>query len=166
MASGNPENLRAAARRKHQAATERAETGLQALIASGDPVTFRGLAKTAGVSIDFLYRSPLRARIEQLRATQRRTPPSRTELAPQVELAPSQGSVVRTLTAQLAELKRQHRDEVRRLDAALAAAQGENLELRRRLGRSRSTEPVELPERPDEPEELIDRAPQARGAAG
>ncbi|MEV5011981.1 hypothetical protein [Streptomyces sp. NPDC055692] len=37
---------------------------------------------------------------------------------------------MRTLTAQLAELKRQHRDEVQ----ALEAAQSENLELRRRLG--------------------------------
>jgi outer membrane murein-binding lipoprotein Lpp len=43
-------------------------------------------------------------------------------------------SVVRTLTAQLAELKRRHRDEVQALKAALEAAHGENLELRRRLG--------------------------------
>jgi outer membrane murein-binding lipoprotein Lpp len=43
-------------------------------------------------------------------------------------------SVVRTLTAQLAELKRRHRDDVQALKAALEAAHGENLELRRRLG--------------------------------
>jgi hypothetical protein len=42
--------------------------------------------------------------------------------------------VVRTLTAQLAELKRRHRDEVQALKTALEAAHGENLELRRRLG--------------------------------
>jgi hypothetical protein len=46
--------------------------------------------------------------------------------------------VVRTLTAQLAELTRRHRDEVQALKAALKAAleaaHGENLELRRRLG--------------------------------
>ena len=56
MARGNPDNLRAAAQRKRQAATQRAETALDALIASDEPITFRGLAKTAGVSIDFLYR--------------------------------------------------------------------------------------------------------------
>ena len=50
MARGNPDNLRAAAQRKRQAATQRAETTLDALIRAGDPITFRGLAKAAGVS--------------------------------------------------------------------------------------------------------------------
>ena len=43
---------------------------------------------------------------------------------------------MRTLTAQLAELKRRHREEVSTLRQALEAAHGENLELRRRLGAS------------------------------
>jgi outer membrane murein-binding lipoprotein Lpp len=47
-------------------------------------------------------------------------------------------SVVRTLTAQLADLKRRHHDEINALKQALEAAHGENLELRRRLG-SRAT---------------------------
>jgi len=51
---------------KRDAATQRAETALGTLIKTGEPITFRGLARTAGVSIDFLYRSPLRARVEQL----------------------------------------------------------------------------------------------------
>ena len=42
--------------------------------------------------------------------------------------------MIRTLTAQLAELRRRHRDEVTTLKRALEAAHGENLELRRRLG--------------------------------
>ena len=134
VARGNPDNLRAAAQRKRQAATERAQTALETMIASGEPITFRGLAKTAGVSTDFLYRSPLRARVEQLRATQQQNPPAPRE--PEVEPAPSQSNVVRALTAQLAELRRHHRAEIARLEAALAAAQGENLALRRRLGRS------------------------------
>lgn len=135
MARGNPENLRATAQRKRQAATERAQTALDALITAGVPITFRGLAKTAGVSIDFLYRSPLRARVEQARADQQRTPPVRAQPDPELNKPPSQGNVVRALTAQLAELKRHHRTEIARLEAALAAAQGENLELRRQLGR-------------------------------
>lgn len=108
MARGNPENLRAAAQRKHQAATERAQTALDTMIASGKPITFRGLAKVAGVSIDFLYRSPLRAQVEQLRASQQRTPPSLPEPEPEPDQPPSQSNVVRTLTAQLTELKRHH----------------------------------------------------------
>jgi len=135
MARGNPENLRAAAQRKHQAATERAQTTLDALITAGEPITFRALAKTAGVSIDFLYRSPLRARVEQVRADQQRSPPVRVEPDTELNQPPTQSNVVRALTAQLAELKRHHRAEIAPLEAALAAAQGENLELRRQLGR-------------------------------
>jgi hypothetical protein len=164
MPRGNPENLRAAAQRKHEAATQRAETALDALIAGGEPITFRGLAKTAGVSIDFLYRSPLRARVEQLRAEQQHTPPAPRE--PEPDRPPSPSNVVRALTAQLAELKRHHRAEIARLEAALAAAQGENLELRRRLGRSASAaRPAQLPEREPDGDRLIEPAPPARGAA-
>jgi len=137
MARGNPENLRAAAQRKHQAATERAQTALDALITAGEPITFRGLAKTAGVSIDFLYRSPMRARVEQIRAEQQHTPPARLPPDPELNAPPSQSNVVRALTAQITELKRRHRAETEQLQAALAAAHGENLELRRQLGRQR-----------------------------
>jgi hypothetical protein len=168
MARGNPENLRAAAQRKHHAATQRAETALEALIAGGEPITFRGLAKTAGVSIDFLYRSPLRARVEQLRADQQRTPAIRAEPEPEADQPPSQSNIVRALTAQLAERKRHHRAEIARLEAALAAAQGENLELRRRLGRwaPLGASAAELPGRDPDTGELIEPAPPARGAAG
>jgi hypothetical protein len=75
--------------------------------------------------------------------------------------------VVRALTNQLAELKRHHRVEIAGLEAALAAAQGENLELRRRLGRSPSANrPAELPEREADAGELIEPAPPALGATG
>ena len=164
MSRGNPENLRAAAQRKRQAATHRAENALETLIASGGPITFRGLAKVAGVSIDFLYRSPLRARVEQLRGDQQRTPPTTRD--PEPDASPSQSNIVRALTAQLAELKRRHRAEITRLEAALAAAQGENLELRRRLGRSPSANhATDQPERDVDADELIEPAPPARGAA-
>lgn len=135
MPRGNPDNLRAAAQRKRHSATQRAETALQAMIDNRDSITFRGLAKTAGVSIDFLYRSPLRARVEQLRADQQGTPACRTELQPATDAPASQSNVVRTLTAQLTDLKRHHRAEITRLETALAAAQGENLQLRRQVGR-------------------------------
>jgi Family of unknown function (DUF6262) len=135
MARGNPENLRAAAQRKHQAATERAQTALDALITAGEPITFRGLANRAGVSIDFLYRSPLRARVEQVRAEQQHTPPAHPQPDPKLDESPSQSNVVRALTAQINELKRRHRSETEQLRAALAAAHGENLEPRRQLGR-------------------------------
>lgn len=133
MARGNPENLRAAAQRKHDAAIQRAETALRKLQSDHDAITFRGLAKAAGVSVDFLYRSPLRPRIEQLRTEQQTQPPGPRPVDP--ARPQPQSSVVRALTAQLSQLKEQHRAELTRLEAALAAAQGENLQLRRRLRR-------------------------------
>ena len=48
--------------------------------------------------------------------------------------ANADSNVIRALTAQLAELRRRHREEVDELRAALAAAHGENLQLRRKLG--------------------------------
>ncbi len=141
MPRGNTENLRGAAQRKHDAAVARATAALEGLERDRKPVTFRGLASAAGVSVDFLYRSPLRPRIEKLRAEQQRTPPAPREPEAEAVQPPSQSNVVRALTGQLAELKRHHRAELARLEAALAAAQGENLELRRRLGRSTAAAP-------------------------
>lgn len=126
---GNPDNLRQAAARKSAAATTRAEQGLHELIRTGRPITFRGLAQTAGVSLDFLYRTPqIRERVEQLRSQQRTAPP------PPDHAEDHPSSVIRTLTTQLAELRHRHRNEVNTLRQALETAHGEILELRRRLG--------------------------------
>ena len=132
MSRGNPDNLRRAAAAKTAAATARAEQGIRDIVRRGEPITFRGLAQSAGVSLDFLYRNTeIRRRVEHLRNQQRRTSP-----VPPDRADPDQpSSVVRTLTAQLAELKRRHREEVSTLRQALEAAHGENLDLRRRLGR-------------------------------
>ena len=132
MSRGNPDNLRRAAAAKTAAATARAEQGIRDIVRHGEPITFRGLAQSAGVSLDFLYRNTeIRQRVEHLRNQQRRASP-----VPPDRADPDQpSSVVRTLTAQLAELKRRHREEVSTLRQALEAAHGENLELRRRLGR-------------------------------
>jgi len=131
---GNPDNLRQAAARKSAAAQARAEQGLREMIRRNEPITFRGLARTAGVSLDFLYRcAPIRQGVEQLRRQQQNTAPPPAAGTTQDD---SPSSVVRTLTAQLGELKRRHRDEVQSLRQALETAHGENLELRRRLGRN------------------------------
>jgi hypothetical protein len=127
---GNPDNLRKAAAAKSAAAQQRAEQALTRMQRDGQQITFRGLAQTAGVCLDFLYRHhDIRQRVEQLRAQPPPTPqtsPTRTD--------PDQpSSVIRTLTTQLTELKRRHREEVTTLRQALEAAHGENLELRRRL---------------------------------
>ncbi|HEY2763978.1 MAG TPA: DUF6262 family protein [Pseudonocardiaceae bacterium] len=139
---GNPDNLRHAAARKSAAAKTRAHQGLREMIRTGQPITFRGLAQAAGVSLDFLYRTPeIRTRVEQLRSQQQATPPS-----PPPRVAPDHpSSVIRTLTTQLTELRHRHRDEVNALKQALEAAHGHNLELRRRLGDRHAPQDDETP---------------------
>lgn len=134
---GNTENLRKATEARTAAAAARAENALLTMINEGEQVTFRSLAARAGVSLDFLYRNAgIRSRIEQHRTTR----PARPEPAgdPGGEHV---SSVVRTLTAQLAGLKRRHREETAELRRALEQAHGENLLLRRRLGAGGQAEP-------------------------
>ena len=133
---GNPDNLRKAAARKSAATQARAEQGLIQMLREGQPITFRGLAQTAGVSLDFLYRhDDIRRRVEHLRAQQQ----TRSDRPDRINDSDHPSSIVRTLTAQLAEIKRRHREEIQEIKRALEAAHGENLELRRRLTHAAST---------------------------
>ena len=132
MSAGNTDNLRRAATAKHEAAVRRAEAGLRRLLRAHAPITFEAVAAEAGVSKDFLYRSSLRHRIERLRADTAARP--RVVPDDRREEAAGTSSVVRTLTREIAELRRRHHEEVAELRAALAAAHGELLTLRRRHG--------------------------------
>ena len=129
---GNLANLqKATAERTAAAAAARAEAALTAMIKAGEPVTFRGLATRAGVSLDFFYRNTaIRTRIEHQRSAQ---PPQQQPGPAALPAQDPSASVVRTLTAQLADLKRRHHEETTALRQALEQAHGENLLLRRRL---------------------------------
>lgn len=130
--AGNLANLQKATAARTACTLARAETALTAMVRAGEPVTFRGLAARAGVSLDFLYRNTqIRSRVEHLRATQQTRPPAGHPARPGPD---HPGSVVRALTTQLTDLKRRHREETAALRQALEAAHGENLLLRRRLG--------------------------------
>ena len=121
--------LNAAAKGKSQAKTSAAQQAIRALIKRDEPITFQAVSRAAGVSHAFLYgHQDLRHRIEHLRAQARRgpAPHQRTETA---------DTVVLTLTAQIEQLKKQHRQEVQALRVALEQAHGENLGLRRELSR-------------------------------
>lgn len=139
---GNLENLKAAAAARTAATAARADAGLREMLRTGQPVTFRGLARHAGVSLDFLYSSTtLRQRIQQLRGQQRTQPGGAASFrdTPGDDPAGVAGpetttsSVAATLTAQLTDLRGRHREEITRLRRELEAAHGENLLLRRRL---------------------------------
>jgi hypothetical protein len=124
--------LREAAARRRREAEARAIRALGAMSRNGEAVTFVAVARKAAVSTDFLYRHPtLRTQVVDLRrATSGR--PSPNPPAP-VPVAPDTSCAVRSLAAQLKELRARHRDEVARLQKAFAAAHGENLQLRRHL---------------------------------
>ena len=121
--------LTAAAKAKSAAKTQAAEQGIRALVKRGEPVTFQAVQREAGVSHAFLYGNPdLRARIEHLRSRGR---PGPTPANP----PDSESTLVLSMTAQIAQLKMRHRQEIQTLRDALAQAHGENLELRRELAR-------------------------------
>lgn len=130
----NPENLRHAARAKHDAAVLRAEKGLKAVLRAQEPVTFEGIAAAAGVSKDFLYRtSDLRTRIIKLREQQTltRCPAIMDKNTESSEMDTS--SIIRTLTTKLAAERASHRQELAELNQALAAAHGQILALKRHI---------------------------------
>jgi len=130
--SKNTQALRAAARRRTEHAEQAVTQALRTARRSGDPVTITGLAAAAGVSPDFIYTHPrLRGQAEALRQTRR--PGAGAAREPSHSDADAAASnLVRALQQQLAQQRRAHREEVIELKAALAAALGENLALRRR----------------------------------
>lgn len=121
--------LTEAAKAKSQAKTRDTEQAIRRLIKRGESITFQAVQREAGVSHAFLYNHPdLRPRIEHLRARGR---PSTQPKTPD----DSQSTLVATLTRQIAELKKQHHQQLQALRDALERAHGENLDLRRELAR-------------------------------
>ncbi|KZS86103.1 DUF6262 family protein [Mycobacterium persicum] len=121
--------LTKAAKTKSQNKTRDAEHAIRRLAKRGEAITFQAVQREAGVSHAFLYNHPeLRQRIEHLRGTRaRKTTPD----AP----VDSDNTLVITLTRQIAELKKQHHQQLQALRDALRRAHGENLDLRRELAR-------------------------------
>ncbi|MFF1415826.1 DUF6262 family protein [Streptomyces sp. NPDC058289] len=127
-----PEHLRQATRARTEGADKRARATLAELTKAGTPISFTAVARKAGVSTDFLYRSPvLRDLIERSRAKHGLASATPVSLPGDS----STSAAVRALSARLARQQETHRDEVAKLRKALEVAQGENLDLRRRLAR-------------------------------
>ena len=121
--------LRLAAQAKRQTAVARAETAIRQLIKEKEQINFRSVARTAGVSLDFLYANAgLRQRIEKLRAQE-------TAAASQPARAVNEtgNDLVHSLTLKLREERTARRTATTDLEDQLAAAHGELLRLRRLL---------------------------------
>jgi len=122
--------LRRAAQAKQQAAITRTETAIRQLIKDKQEINFRSVARSARVSLDFLYaNTSLRQRIEKLRAqeTAAARPP-----APQAATT-AESDLVHSLTVRLREERAARRTAITGLEDQLAAAHGELLRLRRLL---------------------------------
>lgn len=120
--------LTEAAKAKSENKTRDAEQAIRRLVKRGEPITFQAVQREASVSHAFLYNHPeLRKRIEHLRGARRK--------ATTDQPADAADTLVITLTRQIAELKKQHRQQLQALRDALERAHGENLDLRRELAR-------------------------------
>ncbi|MFG1878580.1 DUF6262 family protein [Sphaerisporangium sp. NPDC049003] len=134
--SSLPDHLRQAVRARTDNAEKRARSALAQMTQSGESISFASLARKAGVSTDFLYRHhELRPLIERHRA---KAGPAPSRPLPLDETS-STSAAVRALSARLSQQQRIHREEVALLRKSLEIAQGENLELRRRLARYEMT---------------------------
>lgn len=124
------DTLKEAARRKSEEKIKAAEAAIRRLVKRGEQVTFQAIQREAGVSPNFLYKNPdLRARIEHQRRTHHPAP------RPVPTGGDSDNNIVMALAAEVARLKKQHRQEVTELRKALEQAHGESLILRRELER-------------------------------
>ena len=120
--------LTEAAKVKSQNKPRDAEQAIRRLVKRGEAITFQAVQREAGVSHAFLYNHPeLRKRIEHLRGTRRK--------AAADQPIDTDSTLVITLTRQIADLKKQHRQQLQALRDALERAHGENLDLRRELAR-------------------------------
>lgn len=127
--------LSEATRRRTQTAQEAVQGALREARKSGAPVSFKGIAQSAGVSTDFIYDHPdLRSAVEALR---RRRPMAPATAVVDGDLNAAESALIRRLGDQIVDLRRKHREEVGELRRALEAAHGELLALRRELEKTR-----------------------------
>ena len=124
--------LAEATRRRREHAENAVKQALRDARKSREPVTVSSIATAAGVSTDFIYRHhELRPQVEALRRARSSTGAPALVNKPDITAADS--TLVRRLSQQLADARRQHREEVAELRRALEAAQGELLLLRRQV---------------------------------
>src|SRR5687768_1380988 len=115
MRADNTRFIVQAARRRSQATRDRAVRALRRLAAKGDPVTFDGVARAAGVSRSWLYAQPdLRLEVGRLRAQQQ----AAQGLAPDAPPVParqraSDASLRRRLEVANAEVRRLRQENQR-----------------------------------------------------
>lgn len=126
---GNPETLVKAALAKKEDATERLEKAIKAVVDSGETITFRAVAETAGLSISYLYKYPeIKNKIAELRNRQKAETGGLVDNTPKFQPASDKSKAV--ILSKLREENRRLRAENEGLRKHIEAVQGRVIELR------------------------------------
>jgi hypothetical protein len=108
---GNPDILMATAEAKKKDALERTEKAIAELIKSGENITFKSVAKKAGVSVPYLYKyDELKERIQHLREQQKKEVRKRSKKPQSFQPASDQSKSV--LIYNLKEENKRLREEI------------------------------------------------------
>jgi hypothetical protein len=120
---GNPDILMATAEAKKKDALERTEKAIAELIKSGENITFKSVAKKAGVSVPYLYKyDELKERIQHLREQQKKEVRKRSKKPQSFQPASDQSKAV--LIYNLKEENKRLREEINQQKRHIEIVQG------------------------------------------
>ena len=126
---GNPELLVKAAAAKKKDASERLEKAIQQVLDSGETITFKAIAETAGLSVSYLYKYPeIKNRIAELRNQQKAAIGGIVNKTPKFQPATDKSKAV--IISKLRQENRRLRNENEDLKKHIEVAQGKVIELR------------------------------------
>ena len=126
---GNPELLVKAAAAKKKDAAERLEKAIQQVLDSGENITFKAIAESAGLSVSYLYKYPeIKNRIAELRNQQKAAIGGIVNRTPKFQPATDKSKAV--IISKLRQENRRLRSENQDLKKHIEVAQGKVIELR------------------------------------
>ena len=126
---GNPELLVKAAAAKKKDAAERLEKAIQQVLDSGETITFKAIAETAGLSVSYLYKYPeIKNRIAELRNQQKAAIGGIVNKTPKFQPATDKSKAV--IISKLRQENRRLRNDNEDLKKHIEVAQGKVIELR------------------------------------
>ena len=126
---GNPELLVKAAAAKKKDAAERLKKAIQQVLDSGETITFKAIAETAGLSVSYLYKYPeIKNRIAELRNQQKAAMVGIVNKTPKFQPATDKSKAV--IISKLRQENRRLRNENEDLKKHIEVAQGKVIELR------------------------------------
>lgn len=126
---GNPELLVKAAEAKKKNAAERLEKAIKQVLDSGENITFKAIAETAGLSVSYLYKYPeIKNRIAELRNQQKAAIGGIVNKTPKFQPATDKSKAV--IISKLRQENRRLRNDNEELKKHIEVAQGRVIELR------------------------------------